>query len=221
MLKFILWDREKPKILEDDQIQWNFVKGGGCVSWIPAWPTLLRHQLTVRSVELSREEKCSSSCHTQTEEPLLSNSRVASVKQVVIAFIKEFLKIVFMHNATVCAQTNTQFVKLFSLKLKCAVSPAETEVPNVCVSKQNKTNSSCGHHCGVLCSKSSSKWTDIPPVRNPGIIANITILFDEIRPIFRSRHECLLWSHGGSSGTTPASFPRRKVSCFKMILAEL
>ena len=101
--------------------------------------------------------RCSSSCHTQTEEPLLSNSRVASVKQVVIAFIKEFLKIIFMHNATVCAQTNTQFVKLFSLKLKCAVSPAETEVPNVCVSKQNKTNSSCGHHCGVLCSKSSSK----------------------------------------------------------------
>ena len=90
---------------------------------------------------LSNGSRCSSSCHTQTEEPLLSNSRVASVKQVVIAFIKEFLKIVFMHNATVCAQANTQFVKLFSMKLKCAVSPAETEVPNVCVSKQNKTNS--------------------------------------------------------------------------------
>ena len=36
---------------------------------------------------------CSSSCGTLTAEPLLSNSRVASVKQVVIAIIKEFSKI--------------------------------------------------------------------------------------------------------------------------------
>ena len=42
---------------------------------------------------LCKRSRSSSSCHTQTEEPLLSNSRVASVKQVVIAIIKEFSKI--------------------------------------------------------------------------------------------------------------------------------
>ena len=36
--------------------------------------------------------------------------------------------------------------------------------------------------------------TLVPPVRNSGIIVNITtILFYEIGPIFRSRHECQLW----------------------------
>ena len=42
---------------------------------------------------LCKRSRSSSSCHTQTEEPLLSNSRVASVKQVVIAIIEEFSKI--------------------------------------------------------------------------------------------------------------------------------
>ena len=41
---------------------------------------------------LTEGSRSSSSCHTQTEEPLLSNSRVASVKQVVIAIIQGIFK---------------------------------------------------------------------------------------------------------------------------------
>ena len=120
---------------------------------------------------------------------------------------------------------NTELGELFCLKLKCAVSPAETgwklkcKMSCVCqvwcfvLDKPLEVNR-YGHCQGPSCRgrgeiqelKRYSKYrrweaefiihwsTLVPPVRNSGIIVNITtILFYEIGPIFRSRHECQLW----------------------------
>ena len=114
------------------------------------------------------------------------------------------------HNATACAQVSIQLGDLFFLKMKVWLLLAETwqasagtAIPTVMVQHDcgNRSANSIGlwdweqsswdwsakclcQFCMVFCAWKAPR-SDIQPVRNPGIIANITI--------FRGCSECLMW----------------------------
>ena len=81
--------------------------------------------------------------------------------------------------------------RVFFRKLKCAVSPAKTEwkpeVPNVCFQSGDQV------WCFVL-----ETPFEVNRYLTYEDIMNITILFYEIGPIFRSCHERLLWDCMGN-----------------------